>query len=571
MRGKKRVLGCVAAVVLMACGAAEPGSPTTGEDIPGVGGSGGPGGADDAWEPDGGPDETSTSSGSDESEASTDGTDSGGIDDSSGSDGGAEVDVCAVMAGTLDGLATCHDGPTPFDGISAFVQEWEAPGASMVIPLVANLTDDNGDGAVDLCDTPDVVYTRMDTYTGTMSATVQVLDGATGDVHHVVTEDAHPAVTPALADIDDDGQIEIVTLVRAGLGTGLHLAAFGEEGTLQWASAHEIATNQLSNGEGMFLNHISPLTVAIHDLDASGSPEIMVGRHVYDAVGDLLWSAPPAPELEEEGFVGAFALDVNDDGEMEVLLGNAVYSAAGELLAATGVPAGVRSLPHVADFNLDGAADYLLSTDAGVVYGSAGAPFWDPVTPAAPNDVSANPIAIADLTGDGAPDYVVPTADAIGVWQADAPPFASAAVTAPGRLGATAFDFWGDGAPETVFASSEYLRIDLDVMQTGTHVGIGRNVSASRVEYPIVADVDGDGSAELLVSGAEEERGLRVFGAQSGSFLQARRIWNQHAYYVTNIAEDGTVPQHVVPPWEGDNTFRVNSALWPGERCLPRS
>ncbi len=37
---------------------------------------------------------------------------------------------------------------------------WTGPNGeaySIVTPLVANLTDDNGDGAIDLCDIPDVV------------------------------------------------------------------------------------------------------------------------------------------------------------------------------------------------------------------------------------------------------------------------------------------------------------------------------------------------------------------------------------------------------------------------------
>jgi len=37
-------------------------------------------------------------------------------------------------------------------------------------------------------------------------------------------------------------------------------------------------------------------------------------------------------------------------------------------------------------------------------------------------------------------------------------------------------------------------------------------------------------------------------------------VWNQHSYHVTNIEEDGTIPQHELPNWKqtGLNNFRQN-------------
>ena len=43
-------------------------------------------------------------------------------------------------------------------------------------------------------------------------------------------------------------------------------------------------------------------------------------------------------------------------------------------------------------------------------------------------------------------------------------------------------------------------------------------------------------------------------------WIQARRIWNQHTYHVTNVREDGTIPQHEPPHWEALNTFRTQRA-----------
>ena len=44
-------------------------------------------------------------------------------------------------------------------------------------------------------------------------------------------------------------------------------------------------------------------------------------------------------------------------------------------------------------------------------------------------------------------------------------------------------------------------------------------------------------------------------------WIQARRIWNQHTYHVTNVREDGTIPQWEKPHWESLNTFRTNAQI----------
>jgi hypothetical protein len=50
-------------------------------------------------------------------------------------------------------------------------------------------------------------------------------------------------------------------------------------------------------------------------------------------------------------------------------------------------------------------------------------------------------------------------------------------------------------------------------------------------------------------------------------WIQARRIWNQHTYHVTNVREDGTIPQHETPSWTLFNTFRTNIQIENGALC----
>jgi hypothetical protein len=51
--------------------------------------------------------------------------------------------------------------------------------------------------------------------------------------------------------------------------------------------------------------------------------------------------------------------------------------------------------------------------------------------------------------------------------------------------------------------------------------------------------------------------------------VQGRRIWNQHSYHVTNVREDGTIPQHEPKHWALLNTFRTQAQIENGGLCMP--
>ena len=57
---------------------------------------------------------------------------------------------------------------------------------------------------------------------------------------------------------------------------------------------------------------------------------------------------------------------------------------------------------------------------------------------------------------------------------------------------------------------------------------------------------------------------------QQADWIQARRIWNQHTYHVTNVREDGTIPQFEPPSWQSLNTFRTNAQIEGGAVCDPQ-
>src|SRR4029077_13202537 len=54
--------------------------------------------------------------------------------------------------------------------------------------------------------------------------------------------------------------------------------------------------------------------------------------------------------------------------------------------------------------------------------------------------------------------------------------------------------------------------------------------------------------------------GVRVFSDPKLAWVRTRSIWNEHAYHITNVNDDGTMPAMELPNWTqpGLNNFRQN-------------
>ena len=143
---------------------------------------------------------------------------------------------------------------------------------------------------------------------------------------------------------------------------------------------------------------------------------------------------------------------------------------------------------------------------------------------------------------------------------------------ASGVAAGTAFDFLGDGTAEAMFAD-EYKLFAFNV--NGAPLMEVDRSSGTLIEYPSVADVDNDGAAEILVvsnKNFDQQQltpTLQVIRDKQDRWIQARRIWNQHTYHVTNVREDATIPQFEQPNWETLNTFRTNAQIEGGSICDP--
>ena len=183
------------------------------------------------------------------------------------------------------------------------------------------------------------------------------------------------------------------------------------------------------------------------------------------------------------------------------------------------------------------------------------------------------PSAVHDVNGDGVADFATGSVDNANAFRSNATLLWSAPVVDESGWGGSAgFDFFGDGTYETLYAD-ENAAFVFDA--TGTPVVEIARSSRTLIELPVVADVDNDGSAEIIVVSSADFDGMQtaptiqVIGDASNRWVGARRIWNQHTYHVTNVREDGTIPMNETPSWTQLNTFRTNAQIEGGGICAP--
>ena len=473
------------------------------------------------------------------------------------------VDVCKVTD-DMNAVGDCKD-QAPADSFAPDTQWTFGDGqASWVTPLVGNFTDDNADGEIDLCDTPDVILVANNFISYNTACYVYVIDGETGLEHFSIppSEMVSCTGTPAFGDIDDDGLPELVTVyINGGV---FRIKVFEHDGTVKWANTTDGGSaSQFQRESG---------AIALHDLDADGDVEIVFNHEVYDHLGTLLWEYPnPSPgELE-----ASTAADLDGDGELEVITGHSAYHADGTVYYENYPTITAQSIPQVGDLDDDPDPEVFVTSGQGLwMLEHTGAIKWGPVTPtgvgAGAYLVWQRPGTIHDFDGDNVSEWASSSQSAYAVYEGPnaADVLWQAVVSdSSGAAGGTAFDFLGDGIAEAMYADEQFFRI-YDGLTGAELLSIQRG-SPTISEYPVVADIDNDGSAEILVVSSSGQPALQAIRDAEDRWIQARRIWNQHAYYVTNVREDSTIPQVAAKNWETLNTFRTNAQIEGGGICDP--
>jgi len=467
---------------------------------------------------------------------------------------GPPIDVCKVQD-DMDAVGEC-DQEAPPDSFDPELQwTWTGPNGdafSIVTPLVANLTDDNADGVIDLCDTPDIVVVAS-SFSGSpdQPGRVYVLDGATGTQQLVFPVAVDHTVTPAIGDIDGDGLPEIVTSVVGG-----NPIAFEHDGTHKWTSA--------SNWPEVYSG-----ALALADVDNDADVEILAGNRLFDHNGVLLVTVPaPAGNWSSSALA-----DLDGDGDLEIVLGHAAFQHTGQAVFISAVQPGY---PSLADLDGDGQPEILVSNATGLsLLNHDGSIIFQDERPTGDPPQNTNwlrPSTVHDFDGDGSPEFAVSSANNYTVYKPQGPSILWKAPVSDfsGIAAGTAFDFLGDGVAEAMYADETTMFIFGGAGEVLLQIP---RSSGTLSEYPVVADVDNDGSAEIVVVscqfGGQPSPTVQVIRDKEDRWIQARRIWNQHTYHVTNVREDGTIPQFEPPSWKNLNTYRTNSQIENGGLCKP--
>ena len=118
--------------------------------------------------------------------------------------------------------------------------------------------------------------------------------------------------------------------------------------------------------------------------------------------------------------------------------------------------------------------------------------------------------------------------------------------------GSSVYDFEGDGYAEVVYGDQNDLWV-FSGLDGFVKLRDPSHDSATATEYPVIVDVDGDGEVEIVVN---DDDSVRVLGSSDGSWVQARTVWNQYAYHITNIGDDLSVPSPTPVNWPEWNNFR---------------
>jgi hypothetical protein len=417
---------------------------------------------------------------------------------------------------------------------------------------VAQTIDTNGSGAIDSEDTP-IVFVYQG---GQMSYGGGKVVALYGDNSGPVAWESALGYGQdggfAIGDLDGDGWPEVVTADISSV-----CALDGRDGSEKWCAVGLAGT----------MDPYSYNYPSIADMNGDGVPEVTIGRTIiHGTTGVILgqgsygFGAAPYEGTAVTGTYGALSvpIDLDGDGNMELVTGNAAYDIYGNAIWTNG---GTDGIVAVADFDGDGKGE-IIKTSGYYLYGMEhdGTPAWGPLDFSG-YGVNLGPPAIDDLDGDGTPEFVMAAQNYLIAYEWGGSEMWRVAISDySGAAGPVLFDFEMDGYPEVLYADEVSIRFFSGLDGTEKYSSTTHQ-SYTILETPIVADVDGDGQVEIAIGhcgdGWSNTYGaITVYGDADQTWPPGRKIWNQHAYYITNVDDLGGIPTGSSNNWELYNSFR---------------
>jgi len=484
----------------------------------------------------------------------------------------------------------CRWGDTP---PAAFPNSVQVIGT----PMVIDFNFDNNPTTIH----PSIVFLSYEAGgLATPNAVLRVIDG--GNCQEQFSTDGGdnpfvPDITPALGDIDGDGRPDIVLAdiqrngtstktgvvvytAKGGAGTFMRLGRQTASATTEFKGISlfdvdglpdnlpEILTDtgmfSFKNGEGGGITGLAQRVNLdgslleppfVHDVDGDRSSELVTAQGIFswnDASSNMdpkkarsenLWNADadqPTAAFVGMANLGNFPTVLGRDSAEMVIVSNGelrVTQVDGRVLMKVKGSGLVGGPPVIADFDADGRMEFA-------------SPGLDQIT-AFDLDCYDDDSVQADPRNCKNPDG--PNANGV-LW------------TKKGARGATSgaavFDFDGDRRSEVVYADQCFMRV-MDGITGDVLFSVPRS-STTRYDYPVIADVDGDGHTEIVTASNDDNstlncpatdplntrtmvqfeatHGVTVWADKDKRWAGSRPVWNQYTYSITNVNDDGTIP-----------------------------
>ena len=370
--------------------------------------------------------------------------------------------------------------------------------------------------------------------------------------------------SPALADLDGQPGAEIV------VAAGDQLYAFHGDGSTYW----------ITDTVSIFETLTAP---AIGNLDLDPEPEIVVNVsnliEIREHDGTLVWSdvypdhtnPPVLADLTGDGLLDILVTGWDSEVRLyEYNFGSPVLAWT-QTLSSTmdgtfgspavanidGMQPGGDPSPEVAVAH-NGALTILNGEDGSVVWST-------PLDPGNPGGVS-----IAELDGDGEIEIVtsmlhefeIDRTGMLYALNADGSLLWNAIAEDDSANNISTLDLNGDGMYEVAWNGRQLGFTIFNGPDGSILFNEPLANSATGTDYPLFVDTDNDNQAEAIVATLG---GIRVFGYGT-AWGEARPLWNQHSYHISNVNDDLTIPFSELNSWEIHNTYRTQ---WPAHIVFP--
>ncbi|MFM6929258.1 MAG: FG-GAP repeat domain-containing protein [Bdellovibrio sp.] len=439
----------------------------------------------------------------------------------------------------------------------------------MASPVVGDI---DGDGI------PEILFVNFKGSAYNSEGVLRVIDGRTGATKWSVSSDdlrPHGTTTPLLLDIDRDGKPEIFYLQNSKNT----VVALNNDGSLRWKMTIPTSLSGCKEGfaGAQFSAHKNSSVIAgnivisedetktpfidfkLEETTGScgsyatslgtqkGTPSVVVGATgVFNEAGKKLWS------FVRGGSVASADLIPEVSGVEVVVTGGGYFTIYNGLTGEV-----------IVDKSLSEHSELICRFDANK----------RPI-------IGGGQASIGDF--DGKPETLeiaIATGKSLTIFDSHGNKIAGSVTQDCSSLvtGITSFDFNGDGKPEIIYGDEQYLRIyEMDKSGELKVIWSTINPSGTLREYPVVADVNGDGYAELVVvannyavsglyktteekEAANKITGVRVFKPSTQqAWMPTRKLWNQHSYFSTHINDNLTANSSTIINDTSAKSFKVN-------------